>query len=645
MTEIDLRTTARAAFQELPLGAVRPAGWLLRQLNLQADGLTGHLEELWPDVGPTSAWLGGDGEDWERGPYYLDGLVPLAHVLGHPELIARAQRWIDAILNSQRPDGFFGPSSNDDWWPRMCALKALTQHHDATGDARVLPFMSRYFRYQFDHLAGRPLREWGAARGQENVLTTLWLYDRTQEPFLLELAELITRQTLDWASYLAHDLIRGPASTFDHLNHVVNVAMSLKGPALSYLQTGNAHQEDVYRMCAAQLDRWHGMVNGMFSGDEWLAGLDPQHGVELCAVVELMYSLETLVRVFGDVREADRLELVAFNALAAALSADLRSHQYHQQVNQVLCTIDQRDWTFSGDDTNIFGLEPNFGCCTANLHQGWPKLTRAAWMTTAEGLAAISYVPCQVEARLDSRTVRLKVDTEYPFEETVRIALQLTAPATFALDLRIPGWCLDPKLQINGELVACEAGPRGFARIERAWQDGDQLVLVLPMEVRSLPRQKDAVGLALGPLVLALSPGELWTKLPTDEGFGDWEIRPRRSWNYALDFGENDPASACRVERFAVPEQPFSIGSSRPDAGVNGVALCVHTPARRLPGWRLESNSASAPPTSPVESLLPVHLVQLVPYGSARLRIAEFPVQATASGEDAKRESTAGTSI
>ena len=616
--------TSTAALRELPLGAVKPAGWLLRQLELQADGLTGHLEELWPDVGPSSAWLGGDGEDWERGPYYLDGLLPLAHLLTDAGLLEKAQRWIDAILGSQRPDGFFGPISNNDWWPRMCALKALTQHFDATDDVRVLPFMTAYFRHQLAHLPARPLEEWGRARGQENLLTVLWLYERTPEPFLLELAELLKVQTLGWGEYLEHRLIQSRAETFDHHTHVVNVAMGLKAPALAHL-IGDTDQLRVFRSSLANLDRWHGLVNGLFSGDEWLAGREPQRGVELCAVVELMFSLETQIRVFGDAVDADRLEVVAFNALAATISADLRSHQYHQQVNQVLCTINQRDWTMSGDDANTFGLEPHFGCCTANLHQGWPKLTRAAWMATPTGLAVISYVPCEVEAQFADQSVHLKVDTDYPFEETVRIGIETQHPASFALDLRIPQWCSSPALTVNGAALTCERNVRGFVRLERRWQGGDHIELTLPMRVRALPRPNGAVSLALGPLVLALSPGELWNRLPLDEGFGDWELRPRRSWNYALELGD-EPDIACRVERFEVPQQPFSLESSRPNAGVEGVALRVHVPARRLPNWPMELNSAAPPPLSPVTTSQPTRLVQLIPYGCARLRIAEFPV-------------------
>ena len=152
---------ASSAFYLLPLGSIRPRGWLAEQLHVQANGLGGHLDETWADVGPNSGWLGGSGESWERGPYFLDGLIPLAYLLDDDALKAKAQKFIDWTLDHQAANGMIGPSSNNDWWPRIVMLKALTQYHDATGDARVIPVMDKYFRYQLGELPTRPLRDWG----------------------------------------------------------------------------------------------------------------------------------------------------------------------------------------------------------------------------------------------------------------------------------------------------------------------------------------------------------------------------------------------------------------------------------------------------------------------------------------------------
>ena len=138
------------AFALLPLTAIKPKGWLRQQLQIQAAGLTGHLDEFWPDVGPNSGWLGGTGEPWERGPYYLDGLLPLAY----PKLIAKAKKWVDWTLDHQQPNGAIGPvapadadakkrASYDDWWPKMVMLKVLTQYHEATSDPGVVQVGAR----------------------------------------------------------------------------------------------------------------------------------------------------------------------------------------------------------------------------------------------------------------------------------------------------------------------------------------------------------------------------------------------------------------------------------------------------------------------------------------------------------------------
>src|SRR3954463_12937635 len=119
-------------YVELPLGAIRPEGWLREMLIRQKNGATGHLDQLYPLVmNERNGWLGGDGDQWERGPYWIDGLLPLAYILDDKELIAKTKPWVEWALNSQQPDGYFGPSkdyppehglqrdNSRDWWPKM----------------------------------------------------------------------------------------------------------------------------------------------------------------------------------------------------------------------------------------------------------------------------------------------------------------------------------------------------------------------------------------------------------------------------------------------------------------------------------------------------------------------------------------------
>ena len=382
------------AFETLTLGCILPDGWLKNQLRIQADGLSGHLEEHWPDVGPENGWKGGQGESWERGPYYLDGLVPLAYLLKDEGLIKKANYWIEWALASQQENGLFGPKrivtvnnevdKKQDWWHFMIMLKVLMQHEEATGDNRVIPFLNKFFLYLNDNIEEQPLRGWAAARGAEMLLCIQWLYKRNSESYLLDLASTVSKQTIDWTDIFYEFPFWRKVENWDWQTHAVNVAMGIKTPGVIYEFTGDEIEREAVHRGIDSLMTYHGQVHGMFSGDEWLSGTHPSQGIELCAIVEYMYSMEQLTRIFGEGRFGDILEKVAFNALPAAISPDWTSHQYDQQVNQILCNRAQRNWS-NGPEANMFGLEPHFGCCTANMHQGWPKLCSHLWMSDKKG--------------------------------------------------------------------------------------------------------------------------------------------------------------------------------------------------------------------------------------------------------------------
>ena len=392
-------------YAELPIGAVKPAGWLNEQLVRMHDGMTGHLDSLYPQVmGPRNGWLGGDGDVWERGPYWIDGLLPLAYILEDRRLIAKVQPWIEWALASQTADGNFGPVTDRpaepglqrdkarDWWPRMVVLKVLQQYHSATGDPRVLDFMGRYFSYQLAQLPRTPLdnwTKWGRVRGGDNLAVVYWLYNLTGEKFLLELGELIHKQTFDWTGVFLHgDHLSRPYSL-----HCVDLGQGFKEPVVYWQQSGDSRHIEAVGRAVEKMRHTIGLPTGLWAGDEKLCFGDPTLGSELCTAVEMMFSLEQILQITGGREWGDYLERVAYNALPTQTTDAQDARQYYQQVNQVEVTRKVRPFSTPHEDTDIvFGLYTGYPSCTSNLHQGWPKLVQNLWYATRDGgLAALVY--------------------------------------------------------------------------------------------------------------------------------------------------------------------------------------------------------------------------------------------------------------
>src|SRR5699024_8835543 len=201
-----------------------------------------------------------------------------------------------------------------------------------------------------------------------------------------------------------------------------------------------------------------------------------------------------------DAAQGDRLESLAFDLLPASSDPRMLAHQYHQQGTQLEASVAHRDWSCSSDGANVFGLEPHFGCCTANLHQGWPKFAASLWARDADGgLRAVAYAPAVVDTEVgpdgDRVPVRIEVETDYPFEETVR--LRVTAgpdgagsPARFPLRLRLPQWCIDPELTLDEQELELHDRGDGHHEILRDWAGTSILELRLPMRARITRRER-----------------------------------------------------------------------------------------------------------------------------------------------------------
>src|SRR6267378_2721015 len=181
-------------FIKLPIGSITPRGWLRHQLELEANGLTGRLPEVskWCKF-ENNAWTdpkGSGHSGWEELPYWLKGYGDLGYVLKDEKIIKSARKWIDAVLSSQEPDGWFGPQSlktslegKPDLWPHMVMCNVLQTYQEFSRDERVVPFLTKYFQW----LNRQPGESFGAGywpkiRFGDNIESIYWVYNRTGEP-------------------------------------------------------------------------------------------------------------------------------------------------------------------------------------------------------------------------------------------------------------------------------------------------------------------------------------------------------------------------------------------------------------------------------------------------------------------------------
>ncbi|MBE0654818.1 MAG: glycoside hydrolase family 127 protein [Bacteroidales bacterium] len=634
-------------FIELPLGSVKAKGWLEEMLIRQKDGATGHLDDLYPLVmGENNGWLGGDGDQWERGPYWIHGLVTLAYTLDDPDLINKTKPWIEWIFKSQRPDGFFGPDTDyknipgvnrenaADWWPRMVVLKILKQYYSATGDDRVIELMSAYFRYQLEKLPLQPLNNWtfwARFRGGDNLMVVYWLYNITGEEFLLDLAEIIHEQTFD---YTHRFLNTGMIASQENI-HCVNLAQGIKEPVVYYQQHPDEKYLNSVKKAFQDLRNFSGQPQGMFGGDEALRNGIPTHGVELCSVVEMMFSLETILAITGEVQFADHLERIAYNALPAQITDDFMNRQYFQQANQVLVTRHDRDFSINHQGTDLcFGFLTGYPCCTSNMHQGWPIFTQNLWFATPDGgVAALVYGPSELTARVaDGREIRITEETSYPFEDVIRFTLKSKDKDSikFPLKVRIPAWSKEAEISINGAVYANPPAGEVFT-IEREWLDGDVVVLAIPSEIELNRWHERSVSVDRGPLNFVLKIGENWKKVENKkdpQSYGDsyYEVYPSTPWNYGLiDIPAEEIRNSYRIRRKEDVQQ-FPWNS-------DNAPIEIEVKAIQLPNWTLYNGSAGPLPYSVQWGVVTGEekTLTLIPYGCSTLRISAFPLVGTYS--------------
>ena len=631
---------APAAAIKLPLGSIHAEGWLGEVFNRQCDGLAGHLGEIsaWLKK-EGNAWLETEGHaGWEEVPYWLRGYSDMAYMKGDEKMLEETKLWIEAILASQREDGWFGPliyneKTGNDYWPNMLVLFTLQNYYEFTGDKRVIDFMTKYFKYEMAQPDDKIIASyWENMRGGDNLYSVYWLYNRTGESWLLDLATKLDRCTANWKM----------GNTLPNW-HVVNIAQCFRQPATYAMQSKNpAHTEATYFNFKHVRDIYGQVPGGMYGADENARkGYDdPRQGAETCSFAEQMTSDGILTCITGDVMWADNAEDVMFNSFLAAFTPDMKSLRYITSPNMVLA--DGRNHHPGIDNAGPFLMMNPFSsrCCQHNHSHGLPYYIGNMMMATNDnGLLANLYGSATINAKVGKKVnVALKMQSNYPFEEVIRFDVEPAKAVTFPLYLRVPAWCEGANVKINGTETYTASENNGYIKISRKWQKGDKVELTLPMRLtaREWVKNKKSVSINYGPLTFSLLIKEnyikkgskdtaiwdsRWQEGVDAEAWPSWEIHPASPWNYGLIY---DPAKSLESQ-FAIEKREFP-KDNYPFTN-DAAPIILKTKGRQIPAWGLDQHwLCGILPESPVTSTSPVTDLTLVPMGGARLRISAFPV-------------------
>ena len=610
-------------FEQLALGEVQAQGFLKTQLILQKNGITGNMEE-YPDYSANSGWLGGDGESWERGPYYVRGLVALAYTLNDPKLIEMSNKWIKYALESQVDDGNFGPAgSENEWWAKMPMLMAIRDYYlveDADGiRLKILRFFKKYFSYQLKELHQRPLDSWAKARGADNVEVILWFRDEIKKitgedtDWLLELAEILLDQTEDWVKIFSETGVR---------HHVVNTTQAMKMPYLKYKITGKEEDKAALKKGLDNIRADHGRIDNLPNADEAARDNLPTRGTESCAVVEGMLSMEICGAITGESFIYDNLESYCYNSLPNAFTYDLKLHTYYQLQNEVMATHGYHGYDCDHGDSSAFGAPCGFDCCFSNSHMGYPKFVQNMWVKSEDGIAAVCYGPNKVETMHKGNRISFTQVTQYPFGNKIKF-VYTGESCNFTLRLRIPEWTT--KCFVTADFYEEDE----YICVEKVFETGDEIELEFDSEIVKSDWHEGGCYVKKGPLLYCLPIEEEYRETFSNEyreikyRAHDYapniEIYPRSRWNYALcnDDMIYEDMSKDIAENNEELYQPFC---------QKNAPICIRARGQMAKDWKLLENKAGVfEKIGVLENKELQEEIILVPYGCSRLKISVFP--------------------
>ena len=537
--------TNKSVLQDIGIEGMKAEGWMKEALTTQRNGLTGHIQvagapfdkEGWGDATQKKMdrW-----EDFEQTGYWADGALRCGYLIDDPELTQRVKEWIDFQIDHPKEDGFIGPELHN-LWPHVVFFRVIMAEYSRNPSPKIIKALSNHYK---NAARSQTLIKTGGPEWDFNERTMLhiemlcWLYQQTNDAFFIEKAE---------NTYKAFCSRKSPFTMQAFLSdevpivHSVSSFETLKIPVILYINTGKKEYLDAAIHGIQKVYKYHGLADGIPSGNEAHDGNMPNEVHETCCVSDAQWALGYFLQATGDVQWADLMEKICFNAAFSVVWKDFKSLQYYSSPNQVIAKNNSSFCMYvGGQDRMAYRIAHGPACCNGNMNRMIPLFCSRQWMKKGDnGIVAAMYAPSSFTTKLkgSKNEITIQEETNYPFEETIRFRTKMKRSTPFSFWLRIPQWCKGASITVNGQAadIVCKAGT--FVEVQRKFSDGDIIELKLPMKAKSVSMPYDGVAFERGPLVFSLNvkAQEEITETRELDGikFQSRILTPLSEWNYA----------------------------------------------------------------------------------------------------------------
>jgi hypothetical protein len=511
-------------------------------------------------------------------------------------------------------------------WAHSHIGRALVAYYEASGKPRVLEALTKVYR-EF-HLVSVPTQT-GSVSGCNNA-------DPMTDTYLLSGDTQILQNIRSMANSDGTKETVQQWNNGNFLNgHGVIFYENLRIPAMMYPLTNQAELLSASEARIDWLDHNHLQPYGIASSEEWVAGIGSTRNTETCNVACAAWTDQQMYELTGESKWGDRIERIFFNAAPAPVARDYKSMAYYQSPNRIEGLLPSENPGHPGDggtgDPYIFRpTGHDVLCCVGNLTRAIPNYIMHIWMaTTDKGIAATLYGPSVVKTVVGKNVpLTITSETNYPFEESIRMTVEPEKTCAFPVYLRIPQWCKQPEIKVNGEVIALNNSASGFVKVDRKWKKGDLIDLNFPMRIEvvngretAFPREDYFVkgsssGRPLAKETEVNSPfrtvyyGPLLFALPVKD-ISPNEQAPDQKWNYAMVSAD---ASSIKFVRTSMPKHWSWQIEETPIKLIAKASTFDWKPTAILPLPKEEVTGGEATD------------ITLVPYGCTKFRISMFPV-------------------